>query len=110
MGWAGEYFPTLLPAGYTLIGNESREDALVITYGNGTDTITFTESPTLAAFPAAEGADITYVQWNDVVAMRTSTGSLTQITWDQDEHSFSLMTGSDWAEKIAESVEKIQKK
>ena len=106
--WQGSAFPSCLPGGYFADGLESENGGHTAVFSNGDDRIVFTESEALSSLPIADGADVTYVQWDGVVALRAQAGGQVQLTWDEDGHSFSLLTTGGQAEEIARSVKKIR--
>lgn len=108
-GWGGSAFPSRLPGGYFPNGIESKDGVHTAIYSNGDDQIVFMESESLSSLPFAEGADVTYVQWDDVVAMRAERNGQVQLTWDALGRSFSLLSTGGQAEEIAASVTAVSK-
>ena len=106
--WQGSAFPSRLPGGYFADGLESENGVHTAVFSNGDDRIVFTESEALSSLPIADGADVTYVQWDGVVALRAQAGSQVQLTWDENGHSFSLLATGGQAEEIARSVKKVR--
>ncbi|MBQ9264149.1 MAG: hypothetical protein IJ189_08080 [Clostridia bacterium] len=109
MGWGGAYFPDMIPSGYLLTGTSSENGMHTAVYSNGLSTITFTESETLVSIPLSGTSDITYVQWDDVVALMSLVDGQHQVTWDQGGHSFALLADGGTAEAMCATVKKISK-
>ena len=57
-----------------------------------------------------KGAEISYVQWEDIVALRAKTAQGVTLIWVQDGHSLRLFTVSGDAVEMAKSVKKILEK
>lgn len=105
--WQGAYFPGVLPAGYSLEGLETSNDADSAAYSNGDDRIVFTEYAILTSLPVPDGARVAYVQWGGGAALRSEKDGCVTYTWDQDGRSFSLTaTDGKQAEEIARSVKR----
>ncbi|MBR0217855.1 MAG: hypothetical protein IJQ33_01425 [Clostridia bacterium] len=101
-GWTGNYFPMgLLDA--------AKPD---ISQGDGwqqaaCDGWEFTEYTDDRVLDVPEGAEISYVQWADTVALRAETADGVTLIWVQESRSLRLFTVSGDAEEMAKSVKKF---
>ena len=106
--WQGSFFPGQVPAGYAPDRVESKDGVSVASFVSGTDRIVFTERNSFVTLSIPDGADVSYVQWEGVVALRAETDGEVILIWDQDGHSFSLAAASGGAaEAVAATVKKI---
>ncbi len=92
--------------------NEDKPD---ITQGDGWqqaswDGWEFAEYTDDRVLTVPKGAEISYVQWEDTVALRAKTDQGVTLIWVQDGHSLRLFTVSGDAVEMAKSVKKILEK
>lgn len=107
--WGGEYFLGVLPDGYQIAQCTEADGAFTVVYTDGGRRLTFTEHAALTALPVQDRATVTYVQWNNTVALQSLVGDTVTLTWDQDGKSFSLSSDDGRTAEIARQVKKIQK-
>ena len=106
-GWTGSYFPALWLSG----AHFSQQNA-----GDGWRSVVcefeegqweFTEYDTAEMVAVPQNAAVSYVQWNDIVALRTEDAEGVTLAWTQEGRSFSLRCTAGDGEDIAKSVKKI---
>ncbi len=101
-GWTGNYFPMgLLDA-----------DKPDILWGDGWqqaawDGWAFTEYTDDRMLDVPEGAEISYVQWEDTVALRAETADGVTLIWVQHDHSLRLFSKDGDTLEMAKSVKKF---
>jgi hypothetical protein len=71
------------------------------------DAWTFTEYADDRVLDVPEDAEVSYVQWENTVALRMETEAGVTLAWVQDGHSLRLFTASGDAVEMAKSVKKI---
>ncbi len=96
-----------LPHGLAGRGRQARRDP-----GDGWqqaawDAWTFTEYADDRVLDVPEDAEVSYVQWENTVALRMETEAGVTLAWVQDGHSLRLFTASGDAVEMAKSVKKI---
>ena len=101
--WTGAHFP---------MGLLDAASAPAVTRGDGWqqsawDEWTFTEYGDDRVLGVPEDAEISYVQWENTVALRMETEGGVTLAWVQDGHSMRLYSSSESIEQIAKTVEKI---
>lgn len=104
--WTGAHFP---------MGLLDAANAPAVTRGDGWqqaawDEWTFTEYADDRVLDVPEDAEVSYVQWENTVALRTETEAGVTLAWVQDGHSMRLQSSSESIEQIANTVEKISAK
>ena len=105
-GWSGSYFPFSLPADGTFV-LETGDGWQRVTWHSGEQEWTFTEYERDELLDVPENAEISYVQWDGVVALRMEDSSGVTLTWVQDGHSFFLHSAAGDELVLAQSVKKI---
>ena len=107
-GWSGSCFPFSLPAeGRAIL--ETGDGWQRVTWRSGEREWIFTEYDRDDLLDVPENAEISYVQWDGIVALRMEDLSGVTLAWVQDGHSFSLCSSSGDAIEMARSVKKIGK-
>ena len=101
--WTGAHFP---------MGLLDAASAPAVTRGDGWqqaawDAWTFTEYADDRVLDVPEDAEVSYVQWENTVALRMETEGGVTLAWVQDGHSMRLYSSSESIQQIAETVEKI---
>jgi hypothetical protein len=101
--WTGDHFP---------MGLLDAAGKPAVTRGDGWqqaawDAWTFTEYADDRVLDVPEDAEVSYVQWENTVALRMETEAGVTLAWVQDGHSLRLFTASGDAVEMAKSVKKI---
>lgn len=110
-GWAGQYFPSALPDGYTLDETEQGEGYHTAIYQSDSQRIVFSEYDASRLIHAPGGARMAYVPLaNGALALRMETEEGVTLSWDLDGRSFSLFASDGRAEEIAQNVKKISER
>ena len=107
-GWDGTHFPFSLHADGTY-SLETGSGWQRITWRSGAQEWIFTEYDGDELINLSENAEISYVQWDNIVALRMEDLSGVTLAWVQDGHSFSLCSSSGDEMEMARSVKKIGK-
>ena len=105
-GWSGGYFPFSLPAEGTAV-LETGDGWQRITWQSGNQEWIFTEYDGDELLDVPENAEISYVQWDDIVALRMEDSSGVTLAWVQDGRSFSLRSSAGDELALAQSVKRI---
>lgn len=104
--WGGSYFPFSLPANGTY-ALENGDGWQRVTWRSGGQEWIFTEYDRDDLLDVPEEAEISYVQWDDIVALRLKDASGVTLSWVQEGHSLSLRSTSGDEMELAQSVRKI---
>ena len=104
--WGGSYFPFSLPANGTY-ALETGDGWQRVTWRSGGQEWIFTEYDRDDLLDVPEEAEISYVQWDDIVALRLKDASGVTLSWVQEGHSLSLRSTSGDEMELAQSVRKI---
>ena len=108
--WQGSYFPFDLPKDAVLLSCENGEKLYTAVYQTADGIVTFTEYQDSHMADIPEGAKISYVQWEETVALRLEDAHGVTLSWTMDGKSFSLFGPKDSAEAWAKGVRKIPEK
>ena len=104
--WGGSFFPFSLPADGTY-ALENGDGWQRVTWHSGGQEWIFTEYDRDDLLDVPEEAEISYVQWDDIVALRLKDASGVTLSWVQEGHSLSLRSTSGDEMELAQSVRKI---
>ena len=101
--WTGSFFP---------MGLLYDDAALAVTWGEGWQQVSsggwvFTEYTDGRVLDVPPDAAVSYVQWEDTVALRAETDESVTLIWVQDGRSMRLSAASEDAVEMAKTVQKV---
>ena len=106
-GWQGEYFPATLPDDAVFLACEGDENGCTARWQWGEGELVFTENREPVLLQPGREAEVSYVQWGDIVALRLREDGKTTLSWVQDGRGFTLQGDFDEIDDIAKSVQKL---